>query len=275
MAGAVAEELAQSIPPVSQKNIAYRAERRKSYYQVARTAFSVFWLVGLWSLIAAVPWAIPIPSPFASLRALLQLDPYVLAVDIVLSCWRVGLGFLIAALIAIPLGILAGYSQWIRNLVFPMIEVLRPVLPIAWIPLAILFFPSSESMVVFLTFLGAFFPIIYNTIAGYSSIKPMYVRAGKSLGAGEWRLFWHVVLPAMLPVIFAGLQVAVGISWLMVVAGEMMAAKGGIGALTWEAYQTSRYPLIFVGMAIIGLLGFLSSFLIKVVGNVLCRWDAR
>ena len=156
-----------------------------------------------------------------------------------------------------------------------MIEVLRPVPPIAWIPLAILFFPTAESMVVFLTFLGAFFPIIYNTISGFWSIKPMYLRSGKSLGASEWRLFWHVILPGMLPVVFAGLQIAVGISWLMVVAGEMMAAKGGIGALTWEAYQTGRYPLIFVGMAIIGVLGSLSSFIIKKIGNGICRWDAH
>ena len=130
-------------------------------------------------------------------------------------------------------------------------------------------------MVVFLTFLGAFFPIVYNTLAGFWSIKPMYLRAGKSLGASEWRLFWQVILPGMMPVIFAGLQVAVGVSWLMVVAGEMMAAKGGVGAMTWQAYQTARYPLIFVGMAIIGILGFLSSYVVKKIGNSICRWEMR
>src|SRR5262249_55538649 len=155
-----------------------------------------------------------------------NLDPATFGFDIALSCRRVGLGFVAAAILAVPLGILAGYSKWIYNIAFPVIEVLRPIPPIAWIPLAILFFPTSESMVVFLTFLGAFFPIVYNTLAGFWSIKPMYLRAAKSLGASEWRLFWHVILPAMLPVVFAGLQIAIGVSWLMVVAGEMMAAKG-------------------------------------------------
>jgi NitT/TauT family transport system permease protein len=271
MAGSVASELSHLIP----SRIVIRGQRRKSYQRVVRKTLSVVGLLGLWSLIAAAPWSVQIPSPLASFRALLRLDPYEVAGDVILSSGRVGLGFLIATLLAVPIGILAGYSRLIRNLTFPLIEVLRPIPPIAWIPLAILFFPSSESMVVFLTFLGAFFPIAYNTIAGFGGIKPMYIRAGKSLGAGEWRLFLHVILPAMLPGVFAGLQIAIGISWLMVVAGEIMASNGGIGALIWKAYQTERYPLIFVGMAIIGMLGFFSSFLVKTAGNIICRWDAR
>ncbi len=256
-------------------DLSERKEWRRQYYAAARISLSVIGLIVVWALISSIPWSVPIPSPLASLRALLQLNPRELIVDIILSCRRVGLGFVAATFLAVPLGILAGYSRWIRNVTFPLIEVLRPVPPIAWIPLAILFFPTAESMVIFLTFLGAFFPIVYNTISGFWSVKPMYIRAAKSLGAGEWRLFWHVILPGMMPVIFAGLQVAVGISWLMVVAGEMMAAKGGIGAMTWEAYQTARYPLIFVGMAIIGVLGFLSSLLVRASGHLICRWDAR
>jgi NitT/TauT family transport system permease protein len=266
----VAEELTYATP----REVALRTEWRAPLFSAFRTTLSVVALVAIWSLVAALPWSIPIPSPLASVRALLRVDARELATSMLLSCRRVGVGFVIAAVLAIPLGILVGYSRWIRNLAFPLIEVLRPVPPIAWIPLAILFFPSSESMVVFLTFLGAFFPIVYNTIAGFSSIKPMYLRAAASLGAGEWRLFWHVILPGMLPVVFAGLHVAMGVSWLMVVAGEMMAAKGGIGAMTWDAYQTARYPLIFVGMALIGILGFLSSMVIKLVGTLVCRWEA-
>ncbi len=271
MVGPVAEELIQPLPI----EIVVRTERKQALYAKLRTVSSVAGLLGIWTLLSMVPWSVPIPSPLASFHALLRLDPVMLATDVALSCRRVGLGFLIAAILAVPLGIIAGYSRWIRNIVFPVIEVLRPIPPIAWIPLAILFFPTSESMVVFLTFLGAFFPIVYNTMSGFWSIKPMYIRSGKSLGASEWRLFWHVILPAMLPIVFAGLQIAIGISWLMVVAGEMMAAKGGVGALTWEAYQTGRYPLIFVGMAIIGVLGSLSSLLIKTISRTISRWDVH
>jgi NitT/TauT family transport system permease protein len=267
--------MAQDVAAPAPEALSIRTDWHKPIQTGFRSAVSVAGLLLLWGLISAGPWSVPIPSPLASLRALARLDPATLGIDIALSCRRVALGFAAAAVLAVPLGILAGYSRSIYNIAFPVIEVLRPIPPIAWIPLAILFFPSSESMVVFLTFLGAFFPIVYNTLAGFWNIKPMYLRAANSLGASEWRLFWHVILPAMLPLVFAGLQVAIGVSWLMVVAGEMMAAKGGVGALTWQAYQTARYPLIFVGMAIIGVLGFLSSYLVKKVGQALCRWELR
>jgi NitT/TauT family transport system permease protein len=267
--------MAQDLVVSAPQDLSVRKDWRKAIKSGVRRILSVVGLLCLWALVSAGPWNVPIPSPLASLRALSNLQPATLAVDIALSCRRVGLGFVLATVVAVPLGILAGYSKWIYNIAFPLIEMLRPIPPIAWIPLAILFFPSSESMVVFLTFLGAFFPIAYNTLAGFWSIKPMYLRAGKSLGAGEWRLFWQVILPGMMPVIFAGLQVAVGVSWLMVVAGEMMAAKGGVGAMTWQAYQTARYPLIFVGMAIIGILGFLSSYVVRKIGNSICRWEMR
>lgn len=267
--------MAQDVAALAPKAFSFRTDWHNAVQTGFRSVVSVVGLLILWALLSAGPWNVPIPSPVASLRALMRLDPAALGIDIALSCRRVALGFAAAAILAVPLGILAGYSRWIYNIAFPVIEVLRPIPPIAWIPLAILFFPSSESMVVFLTFLGAFFPIVYNTLAGFWNIKPMYLRAAKSLGASDWRLFWHVILPAMLPLIFAGLQIAVGVSWLMVVAGEMMAAKGGVGALTWQAYQTARYPLIFVGMAIIGVLGFLSSYLVKYIGNALCPWELR
>ena len=191
-----------------------------------------------------------------------------------LSTWRVGLGFVIAGLVAIPLGVAVGYSQLVRDLVFPPVELFRPIPPIAWIPLAILFFPGVEWMIIFLTFYGAFFPIIYNTIAGVSGIRSNYIRAAKSLGASEWTVFWQIVLPAALPTIFTGLHIAISVAWLMVVAGEMIANRGGIGAMTWQAYQTTQYPLIFVGMAAIGVLGYLSSLAVRLVSLIVVRWES-
>ena len=190
-----------------------------------------------------------------------------------LSTGRVGLGFIIAALVGIPLGVAIGYSPLMRDLAFPPVELFRPIPPIAWIPLAILFFPTAEWMIIFLTFYGAFFPIVYNTVAGVSGIRSNHVRAAKSLGASEWTVFWHVVLPAALPVIFTGLHIAVSVAWLMVVAAEMIANRGGIGAMTWQAYQTTQYPLIFVGMAAIGVLGYLSSALVRLLSQFIVRWE--
>jgi sulfonate transport system permease protein len=232
----------------------------------------VLFLVSWW-LVSKLPTPIHIPSPAEVAQSALRLDLTDFVHDMLLSTVRVGLGFLIAALIAIPLGVATGYSPLVRDFVFPPVELFRPIPPIAWIPLAILFFPQVEWMIIFLTFYGAFFPIIYNTVAGVSGIQGNYVRAAKSLGASNWTVFWQVILPAALPTIFTGLHIAVSVAWLMVVAGEMLANRGGVGAMTWQAYQTAQYPKIFVGMAAIGFLGYLSSLVVRLVAHLVVRWE--
>jgi NitT/TauT family transport system permease protein len=234
-------------------------------------AVAIFVLV--WWLVSTLPTAIQIPSPVEVATSALQLDLRRFLADMLLSTWRVGLGFVIAALVAIPLGIVMGYSPLARDLMFPSVELFRPIPPIAWIPLAILFFPGGEWMIIFLTFYGAFFPIVYNTVAGVSGIRSNYIRAAKSLAASRLTVFWQVVLPAALPIIFAGLHIAISVAWLMVVAGEMIANQGGVGAMTWQAYQTTQYPLIFVGMAAIGILGYLSSVAVRLLARIAIRWE--
>jgi NitT/TauT family transport system permease protein len=241
---------------------------------IALQISSVVGFIILWLIVAEIPRAIRIPTPGDVLESAVSLDFPKFLHDCWLSFYRVGLGFLIAAIVGIPLGILIGSSFFARNLLFPTVEVLRPIPPIAWIPLGILFFPQVEWMIIFLTFYGAFFPIVYNTISGVAGIPLAYIRAGKSLGASQWTLFWHVMVPAMLPSIFTGLYIAIGIAWLMVVAGEMVAITGGVGGMTWQAYQTTRYPLIFVGMAAIGILGYLSSLLVRLLARAVIRWEA-
>lgn len=240
---------------------------------IALKISSVVGFIILWMIFAKMPRAIQIPTPADVLASAVSLDFAKFLRDCWLSFYRVVLGFLIAAAIGIPLGISIGYSYLARNLLFPTVEVLRPIPPIAWIPLGILFFPQVEWMIIFLTFYGAFFPIVYNTIAGVAGIPVAYIRAGKSLGASRWTLFWQVMLPAMLPSIFTGLYIAIGIAWLMVVAGEMVAITGGIGGMTWQAYQTTRYPLIFVGMAAIGILGYACSLLVRLLARAVIRWE--
>lgn len=238
-----------------------------------RRSASIVGFLLVWSLVSMLPWAVQLPSPLEAVHAALKLDPALLVTDMSLSTYRVLSGFTLAAAVGIPVGIVIGYSQVMRDLLFMPIELFRPIPPIAWIPLAILFFPTVEMMVVFLTYYGAFFPIVYNTVDGVSNIRVTYIRAGKSLGASEWTLFWHVILPAALPVIFTGLYVAIGVSWLMVVAGEMIANKGGLGSMTWLSYQTGQYPRIFVGMALIGLLGWASSLVVRGIARFVMRWE--
>jgi sulfonate transport system permease protein len=246
-----------------------------NFQTIASQCFAVALFILTWWLVSKIPTAIHIPSPVEVAGSALRLNPGVFFGDMLLSTWRVTLGFVIATVIGIPLGVAIGYSPLVRDLLFPPVELFRPIPPIAWIPLAILFFPGVEWMIVFLTFYGAFFPIVYNTVAGVSGIRPNYIRAAKSLGASEWTVFWQVSLPAALPIIFTGLHIAISVAWLMVVAGEMIGNRGGIGAMTWSAYQTTQYPRIFVGMAAIGVLGYLSSLAVRLLAQIFVRWEQQ
>ena len=249
------------------------AALRQALPSLLRRCLSITAFLVIWTLASMLPLAIQLPSPLDAVRSAMRLDLSTLLGDMMLSTYRVASGFALAAAVGIPLGIVIGYSQTMRDLLFMPIETFRPIPPIAWIPLAVLFFPTVEMMVIFLTYYGAFFPIVYNTVDGVSNIRVTYIRAAKSLGANEWTVFWHIILPASLPIIFTGLYIAIGVSWLMVVAGEMIANKGGLGAMTWQSYQTAQYPRIFVGMALIGLLGWASSLIVRGIARLVMRWE--
>jgi NitT/TauT family transport system permease protein len=190
----------------------------------------------------------------------------------VISCRRIGVGFLLAALIAIPLGLVMGRYRAIREFVSPVVEVIRPIPAIAWVPMSIMLWPSNEESIVFITFLGSFFPILLNTIAGMSAVDPVLVRAAQSLGATERQIFRQVYFKACLPSIFTGLAVGMGVAWVSLIAAEMISGQFGIGYFTWEAYSLVQYADIALGMISIGVLGLLSSLAIRLVGNFLMPW---
>lgn len=189
------------------------------------------------------------------------------------SVVRVFAGFGIAALLAIPLGLLIGRYRWVENTVFTPLEILRPIPGVAWIPLAILMFATSEQSMIFICFLGAFFPILLSTIHGVESLDKRLVYAAQTLGAGRWSILHEVVLPGALPSIVNGLTIGMGTCWLLVVTAEMVAGQFGIGYFTWESYTLQNYPEIVVGMLIIGVLGMLSSVLVRFLGERLMPWQ--
>ncbi|MDX2203533.1 MAG: ABC transporter permease [Hyphomicrobiaceae bacterium] len=189
-----------------------------------------------------------------------------------ISCRRIGLGFIIAAVIAIPAGLLMGRYRLVRELVAPIVEVIRPIPAIAWVPMSIMLWPSNEESIVFITFLGSFFPILLNTIAGMSAVDPVLVRAAQSLGASERQIFRKVYFPACLPSIFTGLAIGMGVAWVSLIAAEMISGQFGIGYFTWEAYSLVQYADIALGMITIGVLGLLSSLLIRLLGSLLMPW---
>jgi len=191
---------------------------------------------------------------------------------VVLSCRRIAMGFIIATVIAVPLGLVMGRFRFARDVVFPVSEVLRPIPAIAWVPMSIMLWPSNEESIVFITFIGSFFPILLNTLHGMANVDPVLVRASQCLGASEFSIFRDVYFPASLPSIFTGLTVGMGVAWVSLIAAEMISGQFGIGYFTWEAYSLVQYSDIALGMICIGILGLGSSALIRGIGRIVMPW---
>jgi NitT/TauT family transport system permease protein len=235
------------------------------------------WL-SLWQLASTHKWQfffrfdnIPAPSEvFAAAGELITLPKF--GSHVQSSVRRIFIGFSIAALLAVSLGVLVGRVRLATLSLLPPLEVLRPIPAVAWIPLAILLFASAEHSMIFITFIGAFFPIFLNTIHGVEALDRRLVYASRTLGAGPFDVFWEVVLPGALPAIVTGLSIGMGTSWFSLVTAEMISGQYGIGYYTWEAYTLQKYPHIVLGMISIGVLGMGSSLAIRWVGRRAMPW---
>jgi NitT/TauT family transport system permease protein len=216
-----------------------------------------------------------VPTPYEVAQQLGQVglsNKYL--VNIAISLRRILLGFFIAIGIGVPMGLAIGRYPRVRDLFMPAVEVLRPIPAIAWVPMAIMLWPNNEASIVYITFIGAFFPILLNTIHGVESLDGVLIRAGRCLGAGEAQLFWNVILPGSLPHIFTGLAVGMGVAWVSLIAAEMISGQFGVGYFTWEAYSLVNYPAIMLGMITIGVLGLACSGAIRLIGALLMPWLA-
>jgi len=214
-----------------------------------------------------------VPSPemvFESLTRALRSSTFMS--HVALSCRRIFIGFTIAAVVAVPLGLVMGRFRLVREFVFPIAEVLRPIPAIAWVPMSIMLWPTNEESIVFITFLGSFFPILLNTLHGMAMVDPVLVRAAQCLGAREASIFREVYFPATLPYVFTGLTVGMGVAWVSLIAAEMISGQFGIGYFTWEAYSLVQYADIALGMICIGVLGLGSSAVIRGIGRVIMPW---
>ncbi|WP_315754921.1 MULTISPECIES: ABC transporter permease [unclassified Bradyrhizobium] len=217
-----------------------------------------------------------VPAPLAVYASFTKAihDPKFL-MHILLSCRRIFIGFSLAALVGVPLGLIMGRFKLVHEIVFPVAEVLRPIPAIAWVPMAIMLWPTNEQSIVFITFLGSFFPILVNTLHGMTLVDPVLVRAAKCLGARETAIFREVYFPASLPHIFTGLTVGMGVAWVSLIAAEMISGQFGIGYFTWEAYSLVQYADIALGMIAIGVLGLGSSLIIRAAGQLVMPWRSR
>jgi len=188
------------------------------------------------------------------------------------SVYRAYTAFLLAVLLGVPIGLLMGWRQRVYRFTFPLLETLRPIPPLAWVPLAILILPGIEPPVIYVTFIAAFFATVLNTLLGVLSIDRSYFRAAECLGFSPRNVLVHVVVPGALPFIFTGLQIAMGLSWFALVAGEMIAGRRGLGYMIFDAYNMAQIPTIIMGMLTLGLLGYASSALVRRLGRALMVW---
>lgn len=253
-----------------------RAKSRFISVAVGTTALAL-WL-GVWELASRYEWSyflrfenIPAPSEVVLAAAEVLLAPKFVE-HVANSIRRVFIGFAFASVLAVLAGLLIGSFRRAAEALWPPLEVLRPIPAVAWIPIAILLFVSAEQSMVFITFIGAFFPILINTVHGVETLDPRFIQASLSLGAGPIAVFREVTLPGALPSIITGLSIGMGTSWFSLVTAEMISGQYGIGYYTWEAYTLQKYPNIVLGMIAIGLLGMGSSSLIRWGGRRLMPW---
>jgi NitT/TauT family transport system permease protein len=217
-----------------------------------------------------------VPSPievFAAFIGHLQTSEFY--IHIAVSMQRILIGYALATVLGIVIGLAMGRSKTVQAMVMPYIEIVRPIPAVAWIPLAILMWPTEEASIVFITFLGALFPIVLNTLHGVEQTPDVLIRAARSLGASQLSIFRHVLLPSALPSIAAGLAIGMGVSWFSLLAGEIISGQYGIGYFTWNAYSLIEYEDIVVGMLMIGALGTLSTYAVRRITAPLLAWQRR
>lgn len=210
-----------------------------------------------WQLVATFLETQVIPAPLAVAGAFYELmRAGTLLNDILTSLTRVFVGFLVAGTAGIVVGLACARVRSLHRLIQPIVECLRPIPPIAWIPLAVLWFGLGDASAVFLIALGVFFPIFTNTFLGFSSIDDQYVRAARVLGFGRWQFFADVLVRFAAPYIFAGARIGLGFGWMCVVAAEMLGATSGLGYMIQLNRVVFEVPNIIAGMITIGLIGF-------------------
>lgn len=214
-----------------------------------------------------------IPSPtkvyIAFLKAVISKTYWK---DIYWSMYRIFLAFTLGSFVGIAAGVSMGYSKVLKLIIAPYVEILRPIPAIAWVPMAILMWPTTEQSIIFITFLGAVFPITLNTWDGVKRVPNELVKAARSLGANRLSVLFHVVIPYAIPNIAVGMALGMGGAWFALLAGEIISGRYGIGYFTWESYQLIRYGDIIVGMITIGILSALSSSFIYLLKNKFIPW---
>jgi NitT/TauT family transport system permease protein len=234
--------------------------------------------LALWHFAVVLTKATIFPSPLAVARGLVQLaEKSLLWRYIGDSLFRVFCGYVAAVVLGVPVGLLLGWFAPLARATNPVIQMLRPISPLAWMPLAVIWFGVSNLAPIFLIFLGSFFPVVVATMNGVRNVPPVYVQAGRNFGLSTFALIVRVIFPAVLPKILVGLRIAFGVAWIVLVASEMIAVDSGLGYLIIDSRNAGkRYDLVVGGMLLIGVIGLVLDTLIRWTERLqFVRWGFR
>lgn len=196
-------------------------------------------------------------------------------INIWVSCRRVIIGFALATVLGVPLGLFMGWSKKFKDYTFPVLETLRPIPILAWVPLAIVMFSGFETPIIYLATLASFFVTALNTMLGVESIDESYFRAAGCLGSKKRHVFINVVVPGSLPFIFTGLQISIGVAWFSLVAAEMISGDYGLGYMIMASYMVNKYTTMVMAMLTLGLVGWITSAMVRAAGNRMMRWREK
>jgi NitT/TauT family transport system permease protein len=232
-------------------------------------------LIAIWWLAVVATHSVIFPTPWAVVTGTLELlKDGTLWRHIAASLLRVGTGFGLAVCVAVPLGLWMGWVRGAYLTLNPIFQILRPISPIAWIPIAILWFGVGDASPVYLIFISSVFPMVVQTTVGVHTIEKRYLRAAENFGVSRRTLFKRVVIPAVLPQILVGMRIGLGVAWLVVVAAEMIALHSGLGYMIMDSRNAgNRYDLVIAGMIIIGLIGLTLDTVMRILeGTKWARW---
>jgi nitrate/nitrite transport system permease protein len=261
----------------------FSAAARRHLLEALPPLLAVATIVGLWELLCAAPDAsLPPPSRVVSETWELIVDPFYdrggidkgLFWHVYASLKRVALGYVLASITGIALGVLVGSSKLATRALDPIFQVLRTIPPLAWLPLSLAAFRDGQPSAIFVIFITAIWPIIINTAVGIRNIPQDYQNVAKVLRLNRGEYFASIMLPAAAPFIFTGLRIGVGLSWLAIVAGEMLIGGVGIGFFIWDSWNSSRISDIILALTYVGLVGLLLDRTIAVLGRIVTRGTA-
>ena len=273
-------------PPTGISLVIYRAKKALGTSTPYLMLFGIaMWLVTYYLLNEGfkLPLFRKIPGPVEVITEFLNPDPvwgmsiYTEAyhINIYMSCQRILIAFCIATGVGVPLGLFMGWSKTFKDYTFPILEMLRPIPILAWVPLAIVMFSGFETPVIFLATLASLFVTTLNTLLGVDSIDESYFRAAHCLGSKPRHVFLHVVVPGAMPFIFTGLQISIGVAWFSLVAAEMISGDFGLGYMVMDSYMQNKYVSMVMAMITLGFVGWLTSAMVRRAGNRMMQWRVR